>query len=158
MPHFLVSSDRSALIRLAQSLPSGSSVKRAILAGLSGKTASGPILAKVFTATKTVTYTAEDLAEMLDGQGGIKSMYKMADNLPKWIWIAGNATVSVPGSFGSFRTVPNRAAKNFPGGPWDLRKPGAWTAVARIIQDILDGGVMRTINVDSSDPDNNGLR
>ena len=159
MPRPLTSSDRSAIIRLASSLPSGSPEKKAILSGLvKGKTASGHILAKVFTATGTLQYTAEELADMLDGKGGIKSMYRSADNLPKWLWIAGNVTVSAPGSYGIPKTVPNRAAKNFPGGPWDLRKPGAWTAVANIIQGILDGGVMRAINVDSSDPDNNGIR
>jgi hypothetical protein len=40
MSRFLTASDRSSLIRLASSLPAGSAERKAILAGLAGKTAS----------------------------------------------------------------------------------------------------------------------
>jgi len=136
MSKSLTASDRSSLIRLASSMEKGSEERKAILAGL--KKVSSDVVAVVNINGRSYNYDRLEVEEMLDGRGGITSMYKDADNLPRWIQQAGNKTRLSESAYGGLKWVPNVAARKIPGGGWNMNQSSHWLKVAAILQSILD--------------------
>ena len=133
----ITASDRSALIKLAASLPSGSSERTAILVGLqSHKTASEDVVAIVDVNGHKYDFTKSDISEMLDPNGQVNSRYRSADNLPRWLESAGWKTLTYYKGRFLNRRVPNPSAKNF-GGGWRSGNEG-WTRVAEILGSLLN--------------------
>ena len=153
----LSSSDRSALIRLASSLPAGDENRKAILSGL--KSAGSPVLVTAITyGGKVSTYDADEIQAMLSAPGVLDRKYISADNLPRWIWDAGAAKVLKPIVGKGLQWLPNYNAKKFPGGGWPIKGQEGWVQVGKILQDVLDSGRPVKMDVNSEDRSTNGMR
>lgn len=116
-PHNL----RSSVIRLAHANPA---LRPHLLPLL--KVASKANI--VVSGGKEIAMSENDLLKFLDGKGGIKDLYKSADNLPKWMSVS-------------------KALK--------LR---GWGAVAEAIQKIIDSSRPVTVNVRSDEPRENKIQ
>ncbi len=152
----LTASDRESLIKLASSMPKGDETRKAILAGLSNKIAFGKTKV-ILHRGRVFDYDVDEMEEFLDENGQVKPLYHDADNLPKWLHEAGASKMMVEYPGGQLGWAQNPHCRKFPGGGWSINGPGGWVQVSKIIQNIIDGDRMVTLNLRSDKREDNGM-